>query len=332
MRYSLFVSDAEWASWHITLGRFGTYIFRAIQSWEAVSRPAPLLSAAFQIPAALPSPPSSGVASPHVFGTLSPNHVTRNSMPAVPSPIRALPEIDFRSAARKRSFDEAAHEPPAKRHAPNFHSRPHTPLAVPAPAAYMASPWSLSQIQAHAAGLPPPMVSNAAPAVGTPQTNLPQLPLPPRAMSMVFPGASAWNQATSAPISIPALQTTGLPPPSGPQSRQLSPYPNSAGSSPTSATFPNVGTPIGLGRLSPSYYLAQRSSPYKPVRRPQTLLAPPPPVALNNPARRVSLEQMQYHSLGRPMTERQHGHLPYNAWPHGQHWAELPPPVPTNRM
>jgi hypothetical protein len=333
MRYSLFVSEAEWKRWHITLGKFGTYISRAMQFWDNMGRPAPLLPTGLQVTPALPSPPASSAASPQYLASISPGHTTRSGTPlllpqfssAVGSPIRPLPEIELRPSGRKRSYDEAVQEPPAKRHAPNYlHQLPHLATTN----GMLPTPQSVSQPHTTVASLPMPIMTSAP----TTSQLAPQLPLPTRAMSLVYQPASAWNSAASTPTLIPQLQTTALPPPSGLQSRQLSPYPISAGSSPISATFPGTTTPFGHGRLSPSYYLAQRSSPYKPVRRPHTLLAPPPSMALHNPARQVSLDQMQYHSLGRPMTERNYGHLPYNPWPQqqqGQQWPELPLPIPS---
>jgi hypothetical protein len=151
-------------------------------------------------------------------------------------------------------------------------------------------------------------------------------------MSMVFPPPVQWPQQ-SMPTSIPPLQTTGLPPPNlshMDQSRQLSPYPGqSATSSPVSATF--TPTSQNQNRLSPSYFLAQRSSPYRPVRQVQTLLVPPASASMHNAPRLVAQDQMQYHPLGRPMNERRVGHLPYihhDAWPETHQfnsWPELPP-------
>ena len=69
-----------------------------------------------------------------------------------------------------------------------------------------------------------------------------------------------------------------------------------------------------MSQLSPSFFLAQRNSPYRPVRGVSTLLVPPPSLAMQQP-QNVGREQMHYQPLGRPQ-ERQQGRLPYvdNHW------------------
>jgi hypothetical protein len=323
MRYSLFTSERQWTEWKVKLGKFGTFIDQAARMAENAARLKPLYSGTMQIPPALPSPPNSTNASPPFLSSYSPVHPRSNTPILLPqissaavSPIGPLPELDPRFS-RKRSYDEGGQEPALKRQATYSNTLPH-----------LASTHNLLS------PLPRmPLPSLSIPPVSQPSVQLaPQLPLPgSRAMAMVYPPPVQWPQQ-SMPTSIPPLQTTGLPPSnlsSLDHSRQLSPYPQSATSSPVSATF--TPTSQTQNRLSPSYFLAQRSSPYRPVRQVQTLLVPPASASMQNAPRLVAQDQMQYHPLGRPMNERRVGHLPYihhDAWPETHQfnqWQELPP-------
>jgi hypothetical protein len=338
MRYSLYTSEISWKEWYVKLGKFGSYIDRAIRILDATPRPNTLHPTGLNVPAALPSPPASTNASPAFQASYSPAHLTRSNTPILlpqigstaVSPIGPLPETDLRVVGRKRSHDEDVCEPPAKRQTPSY------PLSLPYPmstSSELPTSQVLSQPRVSLPSLSVPPISTAPPLHLTSQ-----LPLPgARAMSLIYPPPMQWN-ATSIPTSIPPLQTTSLPTNSSryETARQLSPYPLESGtSSPLSATFATATTHTPThNRLSPSYYLAQRSSPYRPVRRVQTLLVPPPTSSFHNPARPISQDQMQYHPLGRPMNERRVGHLPYihhDAWPENHQnnqWIELPPPPP----
>lgn len=351
MRYSLYTSEKTWLEWHKKLGKFGAFADRAIQMLDAPPRMPVIHPGLPSVPAALPSPPASTNASPPFQGSYSPAHLARGNtlLPGVGSstntplllpqigssvisPIGPLPEVELRPSARKRSYDEDLVEPPAKRLTHSY------TIQLPYPVG-TGSELPLSHAVAQQRVSLPSLSIPTTTTAPAPQITQ-QLPIPgSRAMSLVYPQAQ-WNTAPSSmPVSIPPLQTTTLPPVTTAQldvSRQLSPYPiGSATSSPLSATFPppSSNTP-SHSRLSPSYYLAQRSSPYRPVRRVQTLLVPPS-TAFHHPARPIAQDQMQYHPLGRPMNERRVGHLPYihhDAWPQTQQlnqWHELhhqPPP------
>lgn len=331
MRYSLFTTDSEWRAWHERLGIFGSFIDRVARS----PRPAPLSLGSMQVPAALPSPPGSNESPPFLGHSYSPNsgYIT-NTPTLIPqinstavSPIGPLPELDPRIGGRKRSYDEDGQEPAPKRHASSY-TLPHlsttTPLQMP-----------VSHHQQRRAPHPTlsiPLVTH----VQAPVQIAPQLPPPGgRAMALVYPPPVQWSQQqASAPTSIPPLQAMTLPQPNVPaydQSRQLSPYHGqSANSSPVSAMF--TPTTQGSSRLSPSYFLQQRSSPYRPVRNIHTLRAPPVSGSVYDAPTMITHDQMQYHPLGRPMNERRVGHLPYmhhEAWPESHQftqWPALPPP------
>lgn len=185
------------------------------------------------------------------------------------------------------------------------------PLSVPSlaiPVPRLSQPTTYQPVST---GLVPPTL----PAATMPQ----QLPLPHvRAMSTVFNPASTWTQplpsATVAPV-VPAVQTSNpmalynsavsLPDPS----RRQSPYSAAVSSdavSPSSAF--HVHTP--QNHLSPSFFLVNRNSPYRPVRAVNTLLIPPPSASLHQP-RHLSMDQMHYQPLGKSFTERRTGVLPY---------------------
>lgn len=310
MRYTLYTSEEQWKAWYISLRKFGTYISMAISHWDDLAARSATLSPAISVSGfgLLPSPPTSHTGSPQVFA-YSPSNTTRSSsLLNSQLPLSFVPSIKDTMAAvragasRKRSYDEAAQEPAPKRHASAYPVQlPHPPTARPQVSQTVSMP--------------------AYPVSSMPQNLVPQLPLP--AARSAYPVA----HPTSQPISMPPLQTNILPQPGLARidaGRGLSPYPlDSSNSSPLSAAFTHsAGTP-SFNRLSPSYYLNQRSSPYRPVVRPHTLLAPPPAASYHNPARQVSYDQMQFHSLGRPINERQHGQIPYNPQPH-QFFSPLP--------
>ncbi|TID18300.1 hypothetical protein E6O75_ATG06376 [Venturia nashicola] len=331
MRYSLFTNDSEWRRWHERLGLFGSFIDRVARS----PRPSPLNLVPMQVPAALPSPPGSNGSPPFHAHSYSPNSGHRTTTPillpqinsTVVSPIGPLPELDPRFGGRKRSHDENGQEPPPKRHTASYtlpHLGTNTPLQAP-----------VSHHQQSRVPLPTlsiPSVTHAQ----MPVQMAPQLPPPGgRAMTMVYPPpAQRSQQQASGPTSIPPIQAMTMTQHNAPtydQSRQLSPYPGqSANSSPVSVVF--TPTAQATNRLSPSYFLQQRSSPYRPVRNVQTLRAPPVSGSLWNAPMTITHDQMQYHPLGRPMNERRVGHLPYmhhEAWPETHqfnHWPALPPP------
>lgn len=138
----------------------------------------------------------------------------------------------------------------------------------------------------------------------------PSLTLPPlassgRALSMVFPNTT-YQPSQPVPASGgAATPTTSFPPMSyNTPAKRLSPQNTLAtypGSSPLvigNGATSGLHTPISH---SPSIYLQQRSSPYKPVRHVNTLLYPPPSAFLQqyqlpNP---VLPNQMHYQPLGK---------------------------------
>ncbi|OJD33242.1 cyclin pho80-like protein [Diplodia corticola] len=336
MKYNLFTSAEEWSEWHVTLGRFGTFFERASRapseaSSRALGPPTPTL----RVPPNLPSPPHSTQASPPFLNGFSPNN--NNSYSNTPtllpqissaavSPIGPLPELNLRPGSRKRSYDDQAQEPAPKRALRHFAPTENQP-------AYASVPPQSGPTQPAA---PHPTTSIPPMLPPLPNLSVPQLPPPnTRSNSLVYPPPMQWSQ----PSSMPPAPAATLPPalsipqsqPSAPgPSRQLSPLPTeSAASSPLHPGF-GPGAPK-QNRLSPSFYLSQRSSPYRPVRTVNTLLVPPPSTSISHPPR-LGFDQMQYQPLGRPSNERRLGPLPYmnhDAWPttnQFNQWPVLPQP------
>ncbi|KAH7091962.1 hypothetical protein FB567DRAFT_227544 [Paraphoma chrysanthemicola] len=337
MRYSLFTSKTQWEEWHTTLGKFGTFFDRASRvpstgALSPVGPPTPSLGVPHSF---VPSPPTAQQTSPPTSSLYSPSHLAFSHTPllqpqatsATVSPIGALPELG--PIIRKRSADYGS-EPPLKRQAHGFAPGPYS-NAPPIPT--LQTPVNRSFEPLPSVNRLPPLPSLSIPPPQQVQPSLgrtwSELPLPTsgsRSMAMVYPPPVHWPQP---PVGTP----TSMPAPSFPttyasnadKSRQMSPYPLSAGSSPVSASYPTSAS----RQLSPSHFLNQRQSPYRPVRGVHTLLVPPPSTSMHNPAQNIAYDQMQYQPLGRPTTDRRTGLLPYmdrNAWPSSNQFNQLPVP------
>ncbi|KAF2475171.1 uncharacterized protein BDR25DRAFT_300986 [Lindgomyces ingoldianus] len=341
MRYSLYTSQKKWEDWHVILGKFGSFFDRAskIPASGAISPVGPSTPSLQVPPNYMPSPPTLQQTSPPTTMTYSPCRTQFSNTPLLQpqttstavSPIGPLPELGPLTQ-RKRSIDSSA-EPAPKRQAHGFAPGPYSsaPL-IPT----LQMPVSRSFEPHQPMNRLPPLPSLAIP---TPQTNPPvqvnnwsELPLPApgsRSMAMVYPPPVQWKQPYTTPTSTapppfpPAHTPTSQTLTTGDRSRQVSPYPPSASSSPVSASYSSQR------QLSPSYFLNQRQSPYRPVRGVHTLLVPPPSASMHNPPRQIAYDQMQYQPLGRPMTERRVGPLPYmdhGAWPEMNQFNQLPIP------
>ena len=358
MRYSLFTSEKQWKDWHIKLGKFAAYV-------DAASRPQPeRLPAPSRGPSTptvlnpptLPSPPGSTHASPPFQATNSPHRATYSKTP--PSLYSGpLPELDLRNG-RKRSVDENAYEPLPKRLSRHY-PPPYPPTSSSSPASSLGmASGTATTAPSHA---PPSYSATSGPRLELPRLAVPALnassgscttvrpshQLPPIQHSgrttpqSVYPPPVNWStpssvSASSGPPSRPQLFTSG--PSYDYQSRQQSPYPTSANVSPTSSVFPSSASQSQPPtQLSPSYFLFQRNSPYRPVRQVNTLLQHPPSGSIQNvPA--VPTESMHYQPLGKSARERKVGVLPmwdHNTFsePHaagsqGHNWMQLPQPIP----
>ncbi|KAF2397702.1 hypothetical protein EJ06DRAFT_481255 [Trichodelitschia bisporula] len=314
MRYGLYTSEQQWKDWQVKLGIFGTYIDRAIKSLEAAP--------AHGLPLPSPSATQEGRASVSGYNVQHglPNSSTPLLLPRVAStsvsPIGPLPELDPRFNGRKRSYDANWFEAPPKRHIPltYYSNGPQPPGHHSLPEHQLNQPH-LPPV--HAPSLPRmPPLSLSIPGQSSAVLQLPLPPLPldlpgPRAMASVFPAPHLYPQSGAAPTSVPPLQIPAQQPMPTDNSRQLSPYPiHSNGSSPTSM-YEGNHTPSQDRRLSPSHYLHDRNSPFRPIRLVQTLLAPPISSGqVQNAPMQVRQDQMQYHTVGQP-ERRAGGQLPY---------------------
>lgn len=315
MRYTLYASEEEWKAWHGKLGKFSDYYDKASRTnmgLRNLALPAPQ----FNVPRNLPSPPVSTNTSPPFLTRPSPNAAALPhplSMPPylaskIPSPTTAMPEVDLRPWNRKRSIDDHSSEPPAKK------------LNSLGPSTASSTTLTPSTVHNSTPPLPRLPMPNLSISTGHSQnghgSTSGQLPLPSgKAMSSVFSGPSSRPQSG---LQLPSLQppnyfnqpgSANASSPSEYQSRQT-PYSTAASTpSPTSYAFPSQqATPNGL---SPSGWPAPRTSPYKPVRGVNTLLVPPPSASIHNHPQNVSFGQMHYQPLGKPVSERRTGVLPY---------------------
>lgn len=296
MRYSLLASAEQWKEWQTKLGQFWIYCDNAAKS-------PPMHYTAQGIPImqpTLPSPPTSLQSSP-------PSATT--AYPMANSSLNAnyhWPDLQAHSTSRKRSFDGDLEEPAAKRV-----SRVQNVVPTPYPSLGHAirREVQVQPIRHEAPRLPAPNltvstslpmsipISNGYSAPAGLSQNVPLLPpLNGRAMSTVYPPSSqSW-----APH-LPLLTPTGPPPSHGASgystpTRRHSPHSVqellSLGSSPISGHFPP-----NPAHISPSFFLQQRSSPYKPVRHVNTLLYPPPSASMHDYS--ANIDQMHYQPLGK---------------------------------
>jgi hypothetical protein len=351
MRYNLYVSESEWGRWKVKLGKFGAFFEAASKILSADTAPITPLAQSF--PHKLPSPPSTH----HSTNSYSQFGPAAESHPSLPNPYSTAPpthqspvrEFNLEQPSRKRSLDSTGEFPSAKR---IFHPELSSGRSsmIPTPEATVHTPGtlaaytpglSLSDSLSHSADafpvehkpmprLPMPRIHTNASQIGEPiSSQLAPLTLPThRAMSTVYPPSSnTWSQQTTpvtttmGPFSSMNLYSNPIPS-LGNLSRSGSAFP-SATASPSTAY--NTATPTRPG-LSPSYFLTNRSSPYRPVRNVNTLLIPPPPASLNNPTRNIGYDQIHYQPLSKNSTERRVGVVPYlhhDAW--SQNHSETPP-------
>lgn len=336
MRYELYASESDWSKWKALLGKFGAFYEKAAnfhyrqhddQKFNPSITP---LSQTFGYK--LPSPPSGHLNS---FNTTNYNSLPNpmNHLPQLPrSPVRHyLP--NGLAPDRKRSLDQSESLPPAKRM--HFSSNNPSPVALtPSPGAQLE--FNAPYLSANQLGpltgprvpqLPMPRLPPATtPGIGK---HLAPLNLPStRSMASVYPlptTTAAWSQ--------PPTPSAGAPPSmSGQYQNGITPMTegviSNAGSAHTSpVNLYGSETPTRQG-LSPSYFLANRSSPYRPIRHVNTLLIPPPSAAMQNPSRDVGYEQMHYQPLGRP-SERRTGPVPYYQSDHGWNHSNISTPTST---
>ena len=316
MRYTLYVSEVEWNAWHVKLGKFWSYFDKACRtSPEAASRLLSPPTSSLISPPNLPSPPPSTRTSPpfsthQSFNNTAPAHplsMPPYLPPAGPS-LTAAMSVNLKNHTRKRSREDSGLEPLRKRMV--------TTLTPSAGSSTTLTPSTLNGVTPTMPRLPIPSLSiPTANQNGNYNGSSPaHLPLPTgRATSMAFPGSNRWPQNGMLP-SFPTPTSshhsnTILAPMTERTNRQPTYIGASATPSPTSYNFPQAShTP---NHLSPLSLPVTRTSPYKPVRGVNTLLVPPPSASMHNPSLHLGYDQMQYQPLGKPISERRAGVLPY---------------------
>ncbi len=271
MRYSLLASKGQWAEWQTKLGKFAEYVDRA----SKVPLPQPVMQCS------LPSP-SYSVGSQSVTGSPYPpaNMSATEQNQQYPATRYSLPApAQFPPLVRKRSLEDMVVEQAPKRVATVYNRQ------VP------ANPAIARQTMPR---LPAPNLSIPATANMSYASFAPSLPSFDKAMSQVFPTTSAYTpqpQMSLPPLNSAQAANIGYNTPSRRQSPGRMGV-HSINSSPVTGVFSN-----NVQSNSPSVYYHQRTSPYKPVMLPKTLLYPPPSSSFNHLQPHV--EQMHYQPLGK---------------------------------
>ncbi|PNS19299.1 hypothetical protein CAC42_2476 [Sphaceloma murrayae] len=320
MKYNLFTSAEQWAQWQTQLGKFARFLERA-------SHP-PVLplpqSGHGQIN--LPSPPTSFQASPPRVPspgvqTFYGSHFQQPNLTVnTPSPLAPVSNPNV----RKRSLEEDGIPQVAKRvmHSSSFQNQSQD-YATFSKSSISGSYDAALQARQNRLSQSGPLVDVPATQSSHPQiesgslTRLP--PLTQHLRNPVPTTQSSWHAAPASIGPIPSSMAVALQ--SARSSRNHSPYLSSTTVSPTNTSL------LPVNNQSPSFFLRQRDSPYKPVRGVHTLLVPPPSRAMHQPEH-VGNSQMHYQPLGRPQ-ERQTGRLPYvaqNQW-HDPSLPKLGTPV-----
>lgn len=315
MKYCLFTSADDWSKWQTLLGKFATFFERASKP----QAPIPILppASSLHLPMALPSPPASNQASPPYVTEIGQAYgaAAQHGPTPAPSPLAFMATSNAsQHNSRKRSLDDYATEPPPKRMASGFQT-------YQSPLHYASGSTGNQNQRLTLPSLPLPTGQTASGYTqSTPQPQqLPPLKMPARAMAMVYPSESGQGQiqqiaALAGPSSQPQSQSH-----SQYQSRQQSPYQNSTTVSPNAMPM-SATTLHPPAQTSPTYFLQQRNSPYRPVHNVSTLLYPPPTSALQHRPQSIANNQMHYQPLGKPIQQQQSGRLPYvaqNVWVDG---------------
>lgn len=309
MRYSLLTSKDEWDEWLNKLACFHEYYERAVAEERRRQAHPPM-------PMSIPSPSHGRYTSP----VPSPTGVLSSTGQGMPSTLAAAysPDAGFlRNAYHSTpSVSPLATKPslghPLVRKRSLERSQEDSDIVEPAPKRVPRQPLTMmpinrSQDNTDKVRLPVPHLtldtSQTVSPLAYPQPTYPAQPvvsLPPlghgmRAMSTVFPTTTGWTSQG------PVLATCG------PQTPSYVMAPNYG--TPTKRSSPTNLTPFNSSPLgeaygihtpisnSPLVYLQQRASPYKPVRRVNTLLNPPPSIPLSQ--YHLGSSQMHYQPLGR---------------------------------
>ncbi|KAF5027819.1 hypothetical protein F66182_69 [Fusarium sp. NRRL 66182] len=339
MRYNLVATKGQWEEWLDKLACFHEYYDRAIRlpaspihipspTYKSHHSPVASPTGTLQPTVNLPLTPAVTTSNFSPTSSHSQNWSTYQSNTV--SPLATKPNLQF-PVSRKRSPEGDMMEHPAKRHVP--------PQRGPAPSmSQVVNPRSHGVVEP--ARLPVPHLSvmtgqlqpqsqpTLMPYTGANVGGYPQAPqqvappvhvsLPPlqtgtRAMSTVYPsGPVAMAQKPSLPTTTGVTMAQAGYPAQAPVNYGTPNKQHSPGrlgpfnSSPVAEAYGQVSavhTPLAHTPISnsPSVYLQQRPSPYKPVRHVNTLLYPPPSASLEQYHLSVPVHptQMHYQPLGR---------------------------------
>ncbi|KAL4964553.1 putative mucin [Aspergillus stella-maris] len=329
LRYNLYASEKEWAQWHVKLGLFADFFNNAPLASDNIPTPpvhrlspnvGPALTQLSPTSTTRLPSPSAELLHPQTWAP-----VNASSYPAIPQVASEMPPI----SSRKRRYEEPTEEQQPAKKMSLTNAMPLPSSSLP-PAAQMTAP-ALPPMLAPTSAPPQQSVPASAPRL-PPSTfmpsvpsSIPQLPAAPArpTMTRVYNSNASWAPqvpATTAPgIPSGAMNPNlALPDPS----RNHSPYPASSTAISPAVSAYAVHTPNT--HLSPSYFLANRNSPYRPVRSVNTLLIPPPSASLEQ-QRSIPFDHMHYQPLGKSTAERRTGLLPYlhhDAFPQGPY---IPP-------
>ncbi|KAI1174095.1 hypothetical protein F4777DRAFT_589400 [Nemania sp. FL0916] len=308
MRYGLLTSKEEWLEWLQKLACYHSYCERA-RSEEAARQvqhmpirlspnrgrhTSPLPSPTAVLPASIHGVPSlaagySPVSVPPLSSWDPQYHVT----PTV-SPLAAKPSLGH-PLIRKRSFEGG--EEPAPKKVSRLPTQAVGTSMRPIPGGTELVRLPAPQLTLDTSQAAPPNTYGSCHYPSQPPgVSLPPLNPSVRAMSTVYstPGSSWSQQGATLPTSGPQTPSYAIPSNYGTPTKRHSPSSMAAfGSSPLAEVYA-THTPISN---SPSVYLQQRASPYKPVRRVNTLLNPPPCIPLSE--YHLGSNQMHYQPLGR---------------------------------
>jgi hypothetical protein len=334
IRYDLFSSEAAWSRWHTKLGLFAEYFNQA--SMLPVESPAVL---GVSPPRVQSQSPSSKLPSPTSdFRTQSqPNwYMPLNGLPPYSLPPQSLSGEIPMGGSRKRSRDENEDLHPIKRTAlSSATSAPSMTVPVTSMNAMPTLPPVLTPTSApvvpmtsNISRLPPPHQSaHISNAYSTPQSLPPSGPSHlPAIIPPIYNRPQNWQQMP--PLSVPPMQSGmyNAPSLSDLGRHHQSSFGVSSGTVSPAVSAYSVHTP--QTHLSPSFFLANRNSPYRPVRSVNTLLIPPPSSSLQQ-QRSVPFDHMHYQPLGKGST-RKTGLLPYiqpDAWNQAPYLHPLYPPT-----
>ncbi|KAJ5161510.1 hypothetical protein N7492_006902 [Penicillium capsulatum] len=317
IRYDLFASKEEWACWQTKLGLFADYFKQASMLPAESTTPALHVSP----PRLQAQSPSSKLASPS-SDALRPQSQPNWYMPVPGLPYPTSSQLSSEASlggSRKRNRDDDDTDGQPTKRAVRSTATSNPGLNVPSAAINAiptlppvptptSAPVVPAQTLSSVSRLPPPTLpppSNPMPHALT-STSIPQLPTP----APMRPVYKNWPRQMAAVPSVASLYNNTLP--------DLSRHHQGAYGPTSSTVSPAIPAyvPTPQDHLSPSFFLANRNSPYRPVRSCNTLLIPPPSTSMQQ-QRSVPFDHMHYQPLGKGTAERKTGPLPYihpDAW------------------